>query len=925
MDMFSLSRAIARPDWLDECKTRVVGSLQELSDLVDEVLSQPKPCVASDIETTGLDARVYRADQLDIIEKIRREKPIQYREWSPSEIEWVHKVGHTTIDKVCGIGLSPNGIRGYYIPLRHRPWDANCSNLPIPQTVEILKKLYANATIVEHHSKYDNEVMEYDLGIPMSGISLHDTMIKHYVLNSNAKRHGLKGLAKDLLDMSMIELEDLFPHAVGKGKKERVEVQNLFPEEIEEYGCSDVIVTYRLDKFLDYHCWIKRGTRIDQHSHFSHPNGSMRVKEVDSFKNLVQSLENPINNEKQHGEWVNLFVFQRDLLSIEHRLVDAIRDTERRRVKLNIPMLEQNKANIIVKLAKIEREILSELGEKALVRIESEPNPWYCSLRSARDLSVLIYHNLGFKPLENFAGTTGPGAGNKAAVDATASTDAAILADLIKENPKNKNITILQKILDYRALDKALMSYYEPVLQSVDPNGEARISYSPWSVDTGRLAARSGNYLVDGYSEVQWHAIPSPDELSPQEVNDLKSMVVPREGYILCSADFSGEELRIAANLSREEKWIKEFLEGTGDLHSITARILYDLGDNGTPTKSQRQAGTRTNFAKLYGGGGPAIARAVGAADASEGWRLAGKLESGLPGIAAWQKRQESVAKQLGFVVTAAKRVRLVPQMFPDVADEREFRKIYAYGVRTSINTVVQGTAADIIKLAMSLLRNRFKKEGWSMDIVAMLHNVHDEILFEINLKWLHKVIPVIVECMEMKNILMKLWGWVVPLVIEPAIGMDWTAKYKWESIHKPPCENCKDGIPAESKKDYECGKCGRQVVPKEWGVSQEDIDAETSKISSHATLKVLQPKEEPRPVPVMLQSGVIRYKLASPLSKRTAQLLFTAVNASQGSEPLVVYDSVGNVIFDESEGIKIDYNLFKENVDKHHLVGVLN
>jgi DNA polymerase I-like protein with 3'-5' exonuclease and polymerase domains len=133
---------------------------------------------------------------------------------------------------------------------------------------------------------------------------------------------------------------------------------------------------------------------------------------------------------------------------------------------------------------------------------------------------------------------------------------------------------IVKLILTYRGYLKVKSTYIENLLTNADENDEVKFKLNQIQADTGRYSASGGDGLdIDGYCGVNCQNIPKFDVEDPHSIN-LRKALIARKGFKLVSIDYSGEELRIAANFSREKKWIKEFLEGTGDLHTITGQII---------------------------------------------------------------------------------------------------------------------------------------------------------------------------------------------------------------------------------------------------------------------------------------------------------------------------------------------------------------
>jgi len=433
---------------------------------------------------------------------------------------------------------------------------------------------------------------------------------------------------------------------------------------------------------------------------------------------------------------------------VEKRVVPALRRMERPRVKINRKLIielqrgaEQERMRLASKFEEESKPLLKE-GE---TRID---------ILSPKQLSELFYSRIGIQAPQE-AATAGK--------TSQISTSQDILDKIQKRHPDK--YPILKTVTDYRTIDGVISKYLSNLAVNIDDNDEARLGFNGWNADTARLSS-SGGPPDHGYTGVNWHSLPKPNDVTkPIFSRRIREAVEARMGYALVKIDFSGEELRIAANVSKEPKWIKEFLEGEGDLHSLMAIEIF-----GSKEGNNRSYAKNTNFALLYGGGVSAVQRNT-KLPSHEAKRIVEKFFSKLPVLRKWRDGQKEKARRDKLVFTDLGRPLPLPQMDSDDP------KIRAYGERKSINSPIQGAGADIIKFAMGEIDKTFREKGWYPDIARMLINVHDEIVFEIKLEHLEEVVPVCCECMVKYY---KVRNWKVPLVVEPLIGLDWSAKHDW-------------------------------------------------------------------------------------------------------------------------------------------------
>jgi DNA polymerase I-like protein with 3'-5' exonuclease and polymerase domains len=437
---------------------------------------------------------------------------------------------------------------------------------------------------------------------------------------------------------------------------------------------------------------------------------------------------------------------------IEKQVTCVMRVMERNRTKINRQMV---------------REILiqqTELREKILERIQRfarEQRQWdNIDPNSPKQLSEFLFGpspkglDISPKPAKNEA-------------SGQYKTDADSLGELAK-NPNAP--PILKDVVEFREVEKFIGTYLEGLANNPDENDELRFSFKQTGAATGRFSAPAGE-PGHGYSGVPIHGIPNGSE--------IRRVFKARDGYAMLKADYAGEEMRIAANVSNESVWINEFLHGSGDLHSITARAFFGKQE---VTKEEREMGKKANFSLLYGGGPQAVIRATGC-DMVEGKRRKQAFDRAVPIYASWIKGQhKKVKEQLG-VTTAFGRWLPIPDA------KSEDGAIRSACERHSTNYVIQGSGADIMKISLIKLHKALHKKGWLKnggdDSVRMLLTVHDEVVFEIRYDCVTEVIPLIVDLMESPWRIPKHPLWKVPLVVEPLIGFNWISGYKVERMPK--------------------------------------------------------------------------------------------------------------------------------------------
>ena len=851
-----------RPAWMSSCTFKLVKSASELGLIVDGILSSgEKPPLALDTEGEGLDIRVYPADRLDLLDALRakmrtrsygdkgNKKKMSYRlpPLTGEDRDWIRHVGRAPVCRVCGISFSPDGKTGYYVPIRHKG-----DNLPIPAVVDQLRRLVLGTSLRMANSVYDFEVLECDLGLPMTEVAFEDVRIKHYLRDANQKVHGLKHQSESLLKRQMLEFDEV------TGDRN---MYDMFADEVYEYAGSDAVITYCLADYHDVFCWMRRGSPVRGEDDLGNP------WRTDKRDWSAAALPPDYKTRKVEGEWINLLAIQKSVVAVEHALVNPLREMERRTVLLDVPFYRAQKEHAEAARAIAEREVREMLGEPGL------------NVGSPEAVGEVLFGRLG---VPHPGLDSDPKKDKSKTATGQWKTDADTL-DLAYEK-WGATYPVLKKVVRYRQLDKTLGSYYDKLVVNVDPLSRARLKYQAWNVDTGRLASPGGDPDQEGTTGVNWHGIPAPyDDEAPEEARVLRKGLIAPEGFVIVACDFSGEELRIATNYSQEPLWLKEFLERSGDLHSATARVIYGLPDDGQKAPDdKRQNGKRANFCKLYGGGGPGIARAL-KCTIEEGHRVSKQMDAGLKGIFAWHRRQEALAEQQGYVTTSGGRVALVPEIF---ADKRTEARLYGFGCRKSVNAPVQGAGADIMKIALVLLRKALKTRGWYEDDVYPVHNVHDEIIFYVRKTLFREAIDVISETMKLIAVI-KAWGWKIGLEMERKAGPSWGDAADWDKVlagkKKPP----------KGLEDIAASILAAPPAPKA---------AEAAESAPKAAEAPTPPKPEPPKAPISLTLRVI-----SPLNRKALEAIVRSCKAAAGETRLVLTSPIGESLIPDGIDVRVD------------------
>jgi DNA polymerase-1 len=300
-------------------------------------------------------------------------------------------------------------------------------------------------------------------------------------------------------------------------------------------------------------------------------------------------------------------------------------------------------------------------------------------------------------------------------------------------------------LMEYRELSKLESTYIDALPAYVHPKtGRLHTSFSQTVAATGRLSSSDPNL----------QNIPIRRELG----RDIRRGFIPRRGWTLLAADYSQIELRLLAHLSGDPAFVSAFQSG-GDIHRQTAALIFDVPLE-LVTKDMRGRAKTINFATIYGQGAHALSRQLKITHA-EAKEFIERYFQRFHRVREYLDSMVEFARAHGYVQTIFNRRRYVPEL-----RDRNFN-IRAFGERTAANSPIQGSAADLIKVAMIRIHAALAAEGLN---ARMLLQVHDELVFEVPGPELDQVAALVKH--EMENAAQLS----VPLVVDLGSGDNWLA-----------------------------------------------------------------------------------------------------------------------------------------------------
>lgn len=398
---------------------------------------------------------------------------------------------------------------------------------------------------------------------------------------------------------------------------------------------------------------------------------------------------------------------------VETPLVPVLADMEYEGITADVAALKAYSSELEKEQNELEESIIEDAGERF-------------NIGSPRQLGEILFGKLQLmdKPKKTKSGQY--------------STSEDILQGLANDHP------IIEKVLDWRQVGKLKSTYVDALPELVNGNtGRIHTTFNQTVAATGRLSSQNPNL----------QNIPIRTERGKK----VRGMFVPRdENHILLAADYSQIELRIIAALSKDEAMIDAFQKGE-DIHTATAAKVFDVPLEEV-TREQRSHAKTVNFGIIYGVSAFGLSQQTNLSR-SEAKEVIEAYFRTYPGIREYIDQQVELARQQGYVETILGRRRYLKDINSRNAVVR------GHAERNAVNAPIQGSAADIIKLAMIKIHERLKNEGLES---VMILQVHDELVFDALKSEAEKLSAIVIE--EMENA----YPLTVPLIVETGSGNSW-------------------------------------------------------------------------------------------------------------------------------------------------------
>ena len=397
---------------------------------------------------------------------------------------------------------------------------------------------------------------------------------------------------------------------------------------------------------------------------------------------------------------------------VELPLSGILREMEKAGVRIDIDILKRAEIQLNKELQTIEQQIYTAAGTTF-------------NINSPKQVGEVLFDQL---KLDQKA---------KKSKTGQYSTSEEVLLAL---KPKH---AVVGMILAYRELKKLISTYISALPTYINPEtGKIHTTYNQTVTATGRLSSSNPNL----------QNLPIRSERGQL----IRQAVIPDEGCMFLSADYSQIELRLMAHFSQDPHLVEAFRSGQ-DIHAATAAKIFNVPIDQV-TKDQRRQAKTANFGIIYGISAFGLSQQLDCSRTEAKTLIDGYFEA-FPGVVDYIERQKELARQQGYAITLFGRKRYLPDIVSHNATVRSFAE------RNAVNSPIQGTAADIIKMAMVTIYRRLKEEGLR---AQMIMQVHDELNFNVPLNEVDKVREIVVK--EMQNVVHL----TVPLIADCGIGTNW-------------------------------------------------------------------------------------------------------------------------------------------------------
>jgi len=671
---------------------------------------------------------------------------------------------------LAGISLSNEEGSAIYIPLGHTVG----SNLPTDLVVKVLKRVIGvTLQPVFYNAKYDLNVIQRNT--KWYPEKFQDGLEIVYMENPDRKKKNLKLVAKEDLDFDMDTFESLFTPEEIKAKS--FDIRSKSPSRCVDYACADadaVLRVWRLKTQVreEQAFAIKIDTKLIEVVRRIEHNGGMELNheyidaQMEALERRAEVMREQIHRIVGYSFEINS-PKQLGIALFERMGIPSPGMTRGRNPQ------HKTDAESLEKLAAQYPDVTLVLAYRKVVKARST---YFMKLKKLDSLGlpVRFQFNMFSAPTFRFSAPGGSplrDGGSGVNIQAVSNGEALdmVAVDLTLEDVEDsylekidsEDLLVSEETVD----DSAAGPTVDPATLAWTVEDESTPPKLMCFRETcSKCPARCKSKGIDTTRRLQKNL---------KMIPSVRRSFQVEEGYTLVSFDYDRQELVIGANMSKEPVWLRALAKGE-DLHEVTASEAFgiplpefhalksDVNRKGE-YKRKRDIGKILNFASFYGATAYTLARKADIAQAQAD-KIYGDFKNGLKTLFLWMTKVHLFARREGYTTTYFGRKRYLSQFY-----EGGDRRMQAFADRSSVNTAIQGTAAEVTRIAMVKCDVAIKKRDWKANQVKMVMQLHDELTFKIRVEMLADVIPVIVEAMEF-----KVKSWDVQLTVGFKVGRVW-------------------------------------------------------------------------------------------------------------------------------------------------------
>ncbi|MBI2600380.1 hypothetical protein HYW42_00335 [Candidatus Daviesbacteria bacterium] len=439
---------------------------------------------------------------------------------------------------------------------------------------------------------------------------------------------------------------------------------------------------------------------------------AVKLFEELQFKSLIARLPGPQDAELKTNNPEILTYTSSTTTDLDLAVQPVLEKMSENGVLIDLKLLNKMGNELKKQLSLIEEEIYAKIGHQF-------------NLNSPKQLSEVLFDELKLPVVRKTK--TGR------------STDEGTLRELSAAHP------VIPLLLQYRQLFKLISTYIDALPKYVKEDGRIHSTFNVEGAATGRLSSQDPNL----------QNIPIRGQLG----GEIRKVFIAPKGKVLLKADYSQVELRILAHLSDDPNLKIAFQEGI-DIHTLTASKIFKVPVDQV-TREQRNVGKTMNFATLYGQGAHALSQQLGI-DYQTAKTYIDEYFAKFPKVKEWMGQVLEQGYKNGFVETIWGRKRYIPEL------QASNRMLKAFGERAAVNHPIQGTSADMIKKAMVEIDEEIQNSKLKTQNCCMILQIHDELLFECNPKFVKETAKMVKDKMENALTLS------VPVIVDLKVGKNW-------------------------------------------------------------------------------------------------------------------------------------------------------